>query len=219
MMEIQDDKIYVVYGDKYFNINKMNLFLVFFNDIFECLSFNKKKLIGVNDTVLTKLVNVDKNQLVILNADFSNNQTIKNFQLGQEDLSKYIDPNKELCLPIIELEGQTNTEIANNYDEDDDEVNTNECQNNIEDSEKEVDDKYFVSKPNDIFCTKTNPNDINDCMANDLLLLNSKTKLTDIQRIAEKYSINVHKLNKAKKQIKKKKDELIVELVALLKTN
>ena len=54
ILNIQDDILYAVYSDDNFNIYKMNVFLVYYNEIFEPLVYNKNKLWTIIPMILAR---------------------------------------------------------------------------------------------------------------------------------------------------------------------
>lgn len=91
LVNVLEDKIYAIYPEEMFNCYKMNLFLSYYNETFEPLTFNGKRLWHYNDGPFRKLIIINKAHINLMNVDFTNKTKDKQFILGIENLNKYLE--------------------------------------------------------------------------------------------------------------------------------
>lgn len=124
LVNILEDRIYAIYPEEQFNVYKMNLFLTFYDGIFEPLVY-EKKLWKYNDSAFKRLIVVNQMHIHTFNYDTSTKPI--EFKKGPEDLLKYDDrikptiPEKLIVKEIVADTKVTDTKGAvteeNNYDE------------------------------------------------------------------------------------------------------
>lgn len=185
-LNVNEDKLYSVYPEENFNIFKPSVFLSYFDEIFEPLSYKFNKLWMYYHDPMKKLTNVDKKIINTPSVDFDNPD--KTFQLGAEDLDRYLNKEEEL------------EEEENSYDE----VYPDEEQDTVE-TETEIDKCDVVTTDQSVFCKRLNSKDL------------QKMKLLELQTLAKKYKISTQSNVKTKtgKHKMKTKADLCKELISV----
>jgi hypothetical protein len=202
ILDIQDDKIYVNYPEEQFNIFKMNLFLIFYNDVFEPL-INENKLWNYNQEYIKKLINVNSSNINVFNDNFSKDYTDKVFQIGSEDLTKYLNNNND-------DDNEIDEDCDNKYEEIITEDDTNDYKL-IEVDTTETEMKVDNDMTSDVFvkCNKNDKIELPD--------INMKMKLSELQQLAVKHNISlVSGKTKSGKDKYKTKKILLNDLKRLL---
>jgi len=194
LLNILEDKLYVIYSEDKFNIFKINIFLVFYNDFFSPLKYNNEYLLNYNNTLLKKIVNVDKLQIYTLHINTNNEKKI--FEVDMEDLNKYCNNN-----------------VDNNYDE----VFVDEVAGELyidDPGETEVDIES-IKNEEDIFFTQKDIKNIKKIKIKKEL--NKKMKLSELQDMAKKNKISIYDgVTKNGKNKNKTKNKLYKELKELI---
>lgn len=227
LLNILEDKIYAIYGEENYNIYKGTLFLSFYNDVFEPLTYNDTYLWAYHSEPLKKLINVDRQKIIVMDVNFGKTSDPKAFQIGSEDLTKYmkIEPETE-CEEGIAPPNQFDEMI-----EEADKDNSHEMTiNDPEESEIQIEKK---NRNKDIFCKKDDVKKGSDKESKKgsskkgskkeskkkkvqvTEELDPKMKLEELQTIAEKYGLTLEVETKTGKAKKKTKAQLIEELQAL----
>lgn len=185
LLNIMEDRIYVISDANYYNLFRPNVFLVLNNDTFEPLVYNGNKIIDHGSSLIKKLITVDKNFLIMMEFDFNINKKVP-FVVKFENLDKYIKKENATKNPKMD-------EIENGYSE----IMQTDSDTfyDIKDIEK-TNDLVNVEQPMLVF------------------KLSSKMKLEEIQDIAKKLNIILEKDGKNKK-VSKTKGELINEINSL----
>lgn len=233
LLNILEDKIYAIYPEELFNIFKMNIFLVFYNDIFEPLVYKENKLWNYNLGPFKKLINVNRAKIIPLCVNLSKKKEEKNieFKIGNEDLDKYLnidiikEKNKnEKIINKNEKIINKNEEIINNDEEiiQDNEyneiyinrINKKLLVKDIEDTEIE---QYENNDESSIFYKKKNIVDKSEIKK--INELNEKMKLIELQELAKKHNLDIVNINSQNKKKNKTKSQLIKELKELIKNN
>ena len=239
LLNIAEDRIYAIYSEDNFNIFKMNMFLVFSDDQFEPLFYTNCKLWKFDLEPFKKLINVDKQKINILDVDFSekldkpDEQKEKTFQIGTEELEKYLDLSKKIVneenstqtgpntqntqnaqtAPDVQTLESAQSVKAKSKENDFDEVfenvdhkTENECTENMTEN---IADNMNSNNEKDIFCTLSSKSS-KSSKAN--VQIDLKMKLDDLQKIAKKYNIKLEQDGANGKSKKKTKKELYDEL-------
>ncbi len=172
------DKIY--FSGEDFIPYKKNILLKKNTENFSPIIFNDKKFIQYNDDLLDLIINsYITEKLIKTELDTTNSISVT-----IEDLSKYIDISKY----TIEVE------TINGFDED---IIYTEQINNINSlSESENDESENNESEND-----ESENDESD---EEIINVDSKMKVADIQKIAKKLNINIYKITNGKNKKKTK---------------
>lgn len=115
VLNITEDRIYIVSENTSYDMFRPNIFLSFNNDTFEQLSYLDNMVLDYLSPPIKKLVTVDKNFLLIMNTNITNDVQI-NFNLKLSTLDKYI--KKEIKSNIADhKECSDNDTIENEYGE------------------------------------------------------------------------------------------------------
>lgn len=213
VLNISEDKLYLLSGNNYYNMFRQNTFLIFFNDNFEPLMYNNKFLLKYNSEPLKKLIHVDKGFIKLLSVNFSQNRQEAaelNFKIVLEDLTNKITNNNDNTSPQSKSSPDAVDDV-NKYGE----VYLDESDAPIEDIESNRDKTHkpsvekVESTSKNIFIEKEQPSVVK-------FNISSKMKLEEIQNIAKKYNIGTEKtLDTGKKKLKTK-TELIDDLQKIL---
>nr|QBK88411.1 MAG: hypothetical protein LCMiAC01_00750 [Mimivirus LCMiAC01] len=178
MLDINKDKIYSIYPEEFFNIFKFNVFLVYYNEIFEPLVYRKTTLWTYNTEPFRKLINVDKSYILAHAVDYSKTPQTKLFQTKTEDLGKYLK--------------KKSNDKENNYEEIDDNVSetNNESEVLPDDSICKIED---MDNENKITKSKKSDNMSNENVIDYTYIknINTRTKLKELQALAKKYNISI----------------------------
>jgi len=219
LLNINEDKIYSVYPEEYFNIYKPNAILSYFKEIFEPFVFKDNKIWKHDTEPFRKLINVDK--ALISARSFAKIEQTKLFQIKTENLEKYIndkndEEEKDNNFTEIDIETETEAnipEIKNNCGKISGKSNGVFCQisDGSEDDESE-DDESEDDESEDDESEDDEPVDYSD-----IKKLNTRMKLSEIQIVAKKYDIKIKNgKTKAGKTKYKTKKMLIEEMMTLI---
>ncbi|CAH6421391.1 Hypothetical protein KVN_LOCUS247 [uncultured virus] len=211
LLNINEDKIYSIYGGEIFNIFKVNIFLVFYEETFEPLIFNEKKQWLYDFEPFKKLINVDKLKILQFDTDFSDNKVIKVFQVGKENLDIYLDQftkidDKEIKIPVDDKNDETLISTTN--------VLPNILyQNSVEEINiSNINEKDIFYKNSD----KVN-NSVIDDLDDELNHLDFY-KMNKLEELCKKYNISLYQKGIGKNK-KKTKNQLIDELKKIKVSN
>jgi hypothetical protein len=151
LLNVLEDKIYAIYGEENFNMFKGTIFLSFYNDIFEPLTYEQTYLWSYSTEPLKKLVNVDKQKIIVMDLNFGKTVEPKIFTISSEDLSKYMEDDS-----LTEEINDTNIEPNNMFDENiEDNDITNALNMTVDDHEDTDIQVEQVDHKKDIFCKKS----------------------------------------------------------------
>lgn len=89
ILNIIEDKIYVISENDSYDMFRRSIFLVFNEDNFEPLLYLDNAILDYFSAPIKKLVTVDKNLLLIMNTSMANEQQI-NFNIKLSNLDQYI---------------------------------------------------------------------------------------------------------------------------------
>lgn len=189
VLNILEDKIYVVSENDSYDMFRSSIFLAFNTDTFEPLIYLNNTTLDYTSAPVKKLINVDKNLLILMNTNMTNDAHI-NFNLKVSNLERYItkaSDKKEIVNKEIQSETKnTNIEMTEGIDNEYGEVMVEES----EEPEKTETKLEFHISP--------------------------KMKKDELQDIAKKLGIAIEK-DGAKKKIPKTNNELINEIKNKLK--
>ena len=100
MLNIIEDRIYVISENDYYDIFRPNIFLVYnMEEIFEPLIYSNNPILNYNTSIIKKLVTVDKNFLVLLNMNLTENNPGANFVTKLTDLTDDKQPPNKDDMP------------------------------------------------------------------------------------------------------------------------
>jgi len=225
ILNIQDDTLYAVYSEDHLNIYKINIFLIYYNEIFEPLIYDKNKLWNYTHDPCKKIFNVDKQLVSQFDDNFIENKSSKTLELGgdPENLDKYMSNDHVRffkCLPTTNLidiklddkdQDQDKDQEQDEKDQytDIDKITTDNCYKEIDDSNVSEDicdvpgnNDIIIADDKNIFCKKIDINDFKNI---------NKLKLDQLQTLARKYGIPI--LEDIKGKIKNKTKTQLVELL------
>ena len=238
LLNVSEDKLYAIYSEELFNMFKMNVFISHNDGIFEPLCYNDKKLWKYDDEPLKKLINVEKQKINVMDVSFLNNNEERLFQAGSEDLNKYLNLEEKETIKDDDddarCKGGKGGNESNESDEDNDydelfSENKESSQHDdiyINDPEETEIDVESVKHAKDIFCTqdevkakklgKKKKSKKSKKDYSDLEGLNTRMTVASLQKLAEKYHIDIENGNTATGKIKyKTKQDLYDELIAI----
>ncbi len=78
ILNIVEDKIYVVSNNDHFDMFRYNIFLSLNNDTFESMTYLNESLLTFNNELAKKIITVNKNILILYNTDLNNNGEVGN---------------------------------------------------------------------------------------------------------------------------------------------
>ena len=206
ILNVVEDRIYVVSENDYYDMFRSNIFLVFNEDIFEPLIYSDSSVLDYSAGPIKKLITVDKNVIILMDANLSEHTPIQ-FNLKLSNINKYsklikevpvdkADEPDEVEVVVVAVTGKTSDpSIENEYEE----VIPEESDANayIKDVEGGSDSK--TENPQLVF------------------KISSKMKLDELQVIAKKLNIVLEK-DKGKKKLPKTKGDLIDDINKVLKS-
>ena len=224
VLNIVEDKIYVISENDYYDIFRSNIFVVFNIDTFEPLIYSDSNVLEYNSGPIKKLFTVDKNFIILMDTNLTTHQPLQ-FNIKLSNVNKYSKiipietketPPEETITYIKDEDKKpdennkpnTKIDIENEYEEViPEESDANAYIKDIEQSESEV--KLNMKKP-------INKNDTTQLV----FKISPKMKLDELQKIATKLNILLEKDNtqpNGKKKLVKTKGELIDEINSVLK--
>lgn len=233
ILNIQDDTLYAVYSDENFNVHKLNIFLVYYNELFEPLVYDKNKLWSHQHDPCKKIFNVDKQLVSQFDDNFLENKSSKPLQLGPDNFDKYKTDKyirffKYLPKPIPnDIPDYIPNDDVNETDFD--KATTDNCYKEIDDSNisediNEIINAKPLSEPikllkdnkqnivssdeQNIFCKKVDINDFKNV---------NKLKLDQLQALAKKYQISI--LDDVKGKFKNKTKTQLIEALKSIYDN
>jgi hypothetical protein len=141
LLSIMEDKIYAIYKEPDFNIFKINIFLTYFDNTFEPLSYDNSTQLNYANEAVKKLANVDKVMINIKNIDYTCSEAdAKTFRAAFDDLGNPVEPTNVLNEPVD----------GNNFDEFSDDGDNQQVHLNDSDDT----DSDYENKKKNIFYKK-----------------------------------------------------------------
>lgn len=188
LLNITDDKVFAIYSEENFNIFKVSIFLSFYENIFEPITFKDSGKASYNTPMLKKVVNVDKESINILNVNMKKEE-LQKFNVEMEDLDKY------------DLEEEEGEDSVNKFDE----IEGGESIEELDDPDETETEIEPIRHNKDIFHKKKGEY---------TLIEIKKMKIGKIREIAEEYGLNIetNKKTAAGKSKLKTKTQLIEEI-------
>jgi hypothetical protein len=189
ILNVTEDKIYVVSENTFYDMFRPNIFLVCNEETFENVIYSGMNVLNYNVGVIKKLTTVDKAFLILMDTNLNDHERI-GFNCKFVDLSKY----SKFLKKSDELNQMTNIENENEYEEiipNDSDVNA--YVKDIESTQKSIEAQQLVFK------------------------ISGKMKLEELQVVAKKLNIDLEKSGKQQKKIIKTKGDLIDEINSVLK--
>ena len=244
VLNIVEDKIYVVSENDYYDMFRSNIFVVFNIDTFEPLVYSESNVLEYNSGLIKKLITVDKNLIILMDMNLNNHQQFQ-FNIKLSNINK--------CAKLIENENENknnddkkskeNNEHKDNEDKKSKENDFGSLKEHTKehDSDKiDVENEYGEILPEesdanayikdiersetmDTKGTKASKTKSNIKINNNTQLvfkISPKMKLDELQTIAKKLNILIEKENNqtsGKKKLIKTKGELIDEINSVLK--
>jgi hypothetical protein len=200
LLNISEDKIYIVSADEGYNMFRQNIIVTFFESTFEPIFHSESGIYCFSSPSINKMISVHKTALLLLNLDLSN-QGDKPFQFVLETRKIIESSNDKIREEIKEEENKEKVKkcTVNEYTEEP-----------LEDSDSDL---YADLKDIEDTLTEPDPENIIKPVSYPLLVfkVSDKMKLAEIQQIASKLNIILDKKGKVK-QIPKTKTELIAEI-------
>ena len=200
MLNVIEDLIYIVSETDSYDMFRRNVILVYNTDeYFEPLTYSDTFLLDYNTSIIKKLVTVDKNFLMMLNINLSDNEYSTNFSIKLSDISYYL-PKKE-------------------HDEHDSDQKSTK-----KDAQKEIENEYGEIIPTESDANAyvediENTSNKKNSNSNQLVFnISSRMKIKELQNIAEKLNIDITKKTNTKESMKTKA-ELIDDINNILKKN
>lgn len=203
ILNITEDKIYVISENDSFDVFRPSVFLSYYNDTFEPLIYSDTNLLNYSHPVIKKLITIDKNFLILINCDLNKNEEL-NFNIKLSNILMYVkddleDNNVSILKEEIQKE-ESHKDNSDTVDNDFEEIIPLESDTNAYIKDIELDNKNKQIKNKLVF--KISP----------------KMKLEELQTIASKLNIDLQK-DGNKKKIAKTKNELITEINVILGNN
>jgi hypothetical protein len=203
VLNIVEDKIYVISDNDSYDIFRPNIFLSFNEDTFEPLVYSDSNILDYNMGPIKKLITVDKNHLILMDVNLKEHESIQ-FNIKLSNMDKYKDK--------IRVSSQ-----ENNSDESDKTISpkndalkeTVDIENEYNEVIPDVSDYNVYVK--DIENTETEKTNVVDETPKLVFKISSKMKLEELQTIAKKLNISLDKIINSKKKAKTK-NELIEEI-------
>jgi len=163
LLNIVNDKIFVISNVDYYDMFRSCIFLVLDENVYEPLFFNKKGILEYDCDPLKKLINVDRGKLLLVDISFGKGG-FKNFEIkfdeitiaNEESNAINIDSNNDnSCNHINEMENDNISNVKN----DDNDVNNN--------NDKKDDSDSTIVNNSDNNTNDSNNTNINDNQTND----------------------------------------------------
>jgi hypothetical protein len=235
ILNISDDKLYLLSANDHLNIFRQNVFVVFYNDVFEPLIYNNVSMLKYNSEPLKKLIHVDKGfiKLMSVNLNQDKKEESQNIKMLLEDLSKYVSENEN-----VKNDKDNKQDIkSNETDKDNVELNNTEQNNTemlednkygevyLEESDAHIDDienadhdkkdhgkKNNIANKNKVFVENADSSNEKNEKNKIKFNISSKMKLEELQNIAKKLNVSIDKNLDSGKKKQKTKTELIEDL-------
>lgn len=118
VISVQEGSVSAVYPEDNFNMYKMNIFLIFNNDVFEPVTYSGSKLWDYKMEPFKKLVVVDKMCIKIMNVDFTKHSEQKLFKVDNSDLSLHQTVDEPNMFEEGSCSSENNEEIELDTDTD-----------------------------------------------------------------------------------------------------
>jgi hypothetical protein len=196
LLNIIEDKVYVISENDFYDMFRPNLLLVFTDDIFEPLTYCNTSVLDYNTSPIKKLITIDKNMLILLDTNLKEERHLS-FNIQLSNLNKFVKKEIKIEQKNVVNEIQIQGNVNNTLDtvqlsekvEDVHGVDNEYGEVTVEDSEANIDSTHLTFK------------------------LSAKMKLDELQLIAKKLNIIIEKDGTKKK---KTKNELMSEINANL---
>ena len=114
VLNVADDKLYIMSGNEHYDMFRLNVIISLNNDTFEPLIFNNHCMLDHNSDLIKKLISVHKNIIQLYNVNLTDKENDMNhFKIGVEDLRKYVTISKENeCNEIAPSETDLNAYVT-----------------------------------------------------------------------------------------------------------
>jgi len=227
VLNIVEDKIYVISENNYYDIFRSNIFVVFNVDTFEPLIYSESNILEYNSGPIKKLITVDKNFIILMDADLSDHSPVQ-FNIRLSNINKYA---KLIPKPLINESSVIN--VINNVNSTiietiSDNLKKETIQGKAkQDDEKENEYEEILPEESDAnaYIKDIEQSETDNYLNNKLPItqlifkISPKMKLEELQTIAKKLNIVLEKENIKKKgsTLVKTKTELIDEINIILK--
>jgi len=117
ILNIIEDKIYIVSENDSYDMFRPNIFVAFNEDIFEPLLYLDNTILDHSTPPVKKLITVDRNLLLIMNTNMTNDTQI-NFNLKLSNLDKHFKKHSDSDKKVEEPKNSDNNDtIENEYGE------------------------------------------------------------------------------------------------------
>ena len=237
VLNIVEDKMYVVSENDYYDMFRSNIFIVFNVDTFEPLIYSDSNLLEYNSSPIKKLITVDKHFIILMDANLIDHQPLQ-FNIKLSNIDKY----SKIIPENVKPNNDNLNDNLNDNKQDDDNLNdkTNSSHEDIKMSQDKINNIIDVENEyGEVLPDESDANAyIEDIEGSDpksklnaktnsvidstqlIFKISPKMKLEELQTIAKKLNINIEKNNKqttGKKKLIKTKGELIDEINGVLK--
>lgn len=212
LLNVLEDKVYAVYGEPNYNTYKATVFLSFYEDSFEPITYAEDRLWMYTTEPLKKLINVDKLKINVMDVNFGKSTEPKVFQIGSEDLEKYMKVDIETEQEEEPVASGPENQFDENIDDDEHEkASSNDLI--IEDAEES---EVMVEKRDykkDIFCKQKDLKKKSKTKKKKPKIeVDPKMKLDELQDLALEHDVEIEVAGKTGKMKKKTKAQLIEDL-------
>ena len=228
ILNILEDKLYVISGNDYFDMFRLNVFISLNNNTFEPLSYLNEKLLPYNNVLVKKIISIHKNILILFNTNLNETSDVPS-QL--DFVFKLSDFN--VAVPVTNTNTNTNTVTNINTDVSStiNKPNKENEYNEITESDstvfvKDVEVKSHVNNSNNSLekphlhvkmvaaATVTITEDIPPVGV--VFNISQKMKLDTLQDMATKFNISINKPGTNGKLKLKTKTELVDEIKTIM---
>lgn len=116
LLNIMEDKIYVVSENESYDMFRSNIFITFYENTFEPTIYLDNLTLDYNTIPIKKIITVDKNFLLLWNTNF-NNKTQINFSIKLSNITKYIKKIPENKVEPVKISDDNVDVVENEYGE------------------------------------------------------------------------------------------------------
>ncbi len=196
ILNIQEDKLYVVSGNDFYDMFRFNVFVSLNNETFESLTYLKNGLLEYNNVLVKKIISIHKNIVILFDTNL--NETTNDSEL---EFTIKLDT---FNIIIVNKENEYDEIILSEMDENAYVRDIEVKKNNHNEQNKLLDNTTITANDN----TENTDNNATGIVFN----VSLKMKLDVLQDMATKLNIDINKgLANGKKKLKTK-NELVEEI-------
>jgi len=204
ILNILEDKLYVISGNDFYDMFRFNVFMTLNNETFEPLTYLKNGLLEYNNILVKKIISIHKNIIILFNTNLNENTDLE-----------FVIKLDTFNITIINKENEYDEILLSEVDENA-YVKDIEVKTNLKDVKTNKIEEKIITNPSGLRerCSPTPTTESNNQVPVTGIVFNVslKMKLDVLQDMATKLNIDINKNSANGKKKLKTKNELVDEI-------